>query len=94
MYSFLGVLIAGSIGLAVFFVVKPENEQPPHEHSYVWKVVEEATCQHEGLMEGLCDCGDKTTKILEQTDHNFIWVEDPPATCLHDGKRMQKCTFC
>ncbi len=65
-----------------------------HEHSYAWTTVQEATCTHDGLMEGTCDCGDKTTKILPQTGHYFQYVEDPSASCLQDGKRMQRCAHC
>ncbi len=91
MFVFVGLSVAGLTVLAVSFFIKPENT---HEHSYVWSTVQDANCQHDGIMEGKCSCGDKITKILPQTDHNFVVVDEPAATCEHEGKRMEKCSFC
>lgn len=45
------------------------------------KVITEATCQHEGLVEFYCVCGKTHSETTSIADHNFI-----DGTCLNCGK--------
>ncbi len=43
-----------------------------HEHEYSWYLVKVPTCSKAGLMEGICECGEKTYNDLQATGHDYI----------------------
>ena len=53
-----------------------------HKHEYSWYLVKSPTCSKTGVMEGICECGEKTYNDLQATGHNFI-----NGTCDNCGKK-------
>ena len=43
-----------------------------HEHKYDWYLVTSPTCAKRGVMEGVCECGDKIFEELKSSGHNFV----------------------
>lgn len=63
------------------------------KHTYVSKVVTEATCEHEGLIKYTCACGDSYTKTIAKLPHEFETVTTP-STCTQQGKVEHICKVC
>ena len=62
------------------------NKNACSEHEYIKYVVEEPTCQSEGLAEYCCSvCDDTYTEKLDKVDHDFA-----PANCTSP----ERCTMC
>ncbi len=48
------------------------NGNEEHTHSFAnWKVTKNASCTEDGVMEGECSCGEKTTDTLTSAGHSF-----------------------
>lgn len=63
-----------------------------HKHSYVYTQTKAPTCTEKGLEEGVCECGDKTTKNVNALGHDFTaWAEVTPATCAAPGLERRTC---
>ena len=43
-----------------------------HTHSYSWYLAKSASCTKDGILEGVCECGNKVFEELKSTGHNFI----------------------
>lgn len=58
-----------------------------HIHSYdEWTLITAATCTADGLKEGVCACGEKTTQTIPATGHGAAVVRDArDATCTENG---------
>lgn len=63
-------------------------------HNYKVTVLEEATCQKEGLMHYECViCGDSYDEKIEKTDHSYEDQVVPP-TCTEGGYTVHTCKWC
>lgn len=73
----------------------PETTEAPHEHTYVDTVVTSATCEEDGVMEYVCDCGDSYTETIPATGHTFeTYTSNNDATYLSDGTETATCLNC
>lgn len=60
-----------------------------------WKVVKEAGCEEEGLMERVCQiCGTKETKTIPKLSHNWVETDRKEPTETEDGYVEYKCSVC
>ncbi|MDE5592494.1 MAG: CotH kinase family protein [Clostridiales bacterium] len=67
-----------------------------HIHGYgEWEVVEEATCEDDGLKARTCECGHTEEKVIPMLGHDYAIDYGYPATCtatgLTDGVRCSRC---
>ncbi len=46
-------------------------DAPPHEHSYVGSITEEASCTEDGVKTFTCSCGDSYTEPIPATGHSY-----------------------
>lgn len=61
------------------------ESKPTHQHSYVSKVIKQATCTSTGTKEYRCSCGESYTETIDRTSHSYS-----SATCTS----AKKCTVC
>ena len=75
---------------AIFFIAScDEFPIPGGVHMHImgeWTVVEEPTCEAEGLKESACDCGYKESEIIPKVDHLFSEGScTEPSACEYCG---------
>ncbi len=74
------------------------NYKEPYGHSWnKGTVIEEATCEKDGLIEFLCyaDSSHKSSEIIPMLGHSEgDWVLSREKTCLEDGEMVKTCIRC
>lgn len=43
-----------------------------HQHVYSWYLAKEPSCTKNGILEGVCECGEKSFEEVKSTGHNFV----------------------
>ena len=43
-----------------------------HQHVYSWYLAKEPSCTKNGILEGICECGEKSFEEVKSTGHNFV----------------------
>lgn len=86
---------------AIFLIICLLNfascaSDPTHIHSCgEWQVVEEATCEDDGLKVRTCECGHTEEEVIPKLEHNYVIDYGYPATCtstgLTDGAHCANC---
>ena len=89
----LGLLALAAVAAASVWLVGSENL---HTHCFGdWVITKSATCQEVGRQERVCDCGERETAFLPQTDHSEgDWVINLEPTCISEGSKHTVCTMC
>ena len=65
-----------------------------HEHTFAYTDSLEKSCE-DRTVEGLCECGEKNTTIVEGIGHDEVSHEGQAATCTEDGwKAYVTCSNC
>ena len=66
----------------------PGTTASSHSHSFFkWQVIDQATCEADGLRNRSCSCGETQQEVISATGH--AWSEADctnPATCAHCGE--------
>ena len=73
------------------------SEPTPHEHTWgAWKVVEAATCFHDGLEARSCTgCDAVESRVIPATGHTFgEWTTVSEPGCFHEGTQTRSCSGC
>ncbi|MBQ4155855.1 MAG: hypothetical protein IJD90_03520, partial [Clostridia bacterium] len=71
------------------------SEDPPHTHSYVENIIEEATCSEVGEIEYVCECGESYTEEIPMIEHTIEIEEAEEPTCEDVGyTEGQYCVEC
>lgn len=65
--------------------VQTAESKSTHQHSYIGKVIKQATCTSTGTKEYRRSCGESYTETISRTDHSYS-----SATCTS----AKKCTVC
>ncbi|MBR5514985.1 MAG: S-layer homology domain-containing protein, partial [Clostridia bacterium] len=63
------------------------------KHNYKESVLTEATCENEGIMLYLCECGNNYTKSIPKA-HKEKWMVVVEPTTTEEGKEIKYCTVC
>ncbi|MBR5516228.1 MAG: S-layer homology domain-containing protein, partial [Clostridia bacterium] len=63
------------------------------KHNYKESVLTEATCENEGIMLYLCECGNNYTKSISKA-HKEKWMVVVEPTATQEGKEIKYCTVC
>ena len=71
------------------------SNEPPHTHSYVASVIQDATCTEPGLREYRCSCGDSYTEEIAAAGHSWNeGIETVAPTCTTPGTKTFTCSVC
>lgn len=62
------------------------------EHQFnIENIVNEATCETDGLKRILCECGAYIEETIPKSGHHFEWKIEKDATCDETGLEIQTC---
>ncbi len=65
------------------------------EHDFTESIIEEPTCNKEGIAERSCTvCGETETSTIEKTAHTIKHTVIKEATCQTQGEQIGVCTVC
>lgn len=90
-------LYAPAAGSKTWYTTLGGSEPTPHEHTWgVWKVVEAATCFHDGLEARSCTgCDAVESRVIPATGHTFgEWTTVSEPGCFHEGTQTRSCSGC
>ena len=90
-------LYAPAAGSKTWYTTLGGSEPTPHEHTWgAWKVVEAATCFHDGLEARSCTgCDAVESRVIPATGHTFgEWTTVSEPGCFHEGTQTRSCPGC
>ena len=90
-------LYAPAAGSKTWYTTLGGSEPTPHEHTWgAWKVVEAATCFHDGLEARSCTgCDAVESRVIPATGHTFgEWTTVSEPGCFHEGTQTRSCSGC
>lgn len=69
----LFIAIVGSIVLILYLNKEaPPDQSSDHIHEFSeWEIIEEATCNKNGIKERVCACGESETETITKLEHNY-----------------------
>lgn len=75
--------------------VESETPTNTHEHSYIEKITQEATCTEKGEKTFYCECNNTYTEPIEKIEHSYgKYVYNNDATQSADGTKSRTCSVC
>ena len=78
--------------------VREQSPTPSHDHTHSWgtgKVIREATCTEDGVIQYACSCGDTRTVTVPALGHQWSeWKVVKPATATEYGLEERTCQRC
>lgn len=72
-----------------------QANKPTHKHSYVSKVIKNATCTGNGTKTFTCSCGNNYSEVIAALGHSWgEWQTASEATNYSEGKAIRFCNNC
>lgn len=70
------------------------HQAPAHQHNYVSAETVAATCEANGYIHYVCECGKSYDEAIVATGHSFKVSSETAATCEKSGSRTLTCENC